>query len=229
MFAILVVAAGIGWTATYVQIIQHGVRDRVYGMPLAALCANISWEFIFAFVHPYPHLLRPVTVVWFCVDLILVYQALKFGPAQFPSLKRGIFYAMFALTMASTYLSVLLLSSELGDRWGAYAAFGQNLAMSVLFLTMLHHRGTLAGQSLGIAVTKLLGTVPASLAFSLYRRPYSDSSLIHFLCAAIFVFDLLYVLAVRDAVRSRRTAGAGVPTARAGAEALPSQEATKWL
>jgi hypothetical protein len=53
MFDILLVGSGVLWTITYLLIIRRGVLDRTYGMPLVALCANLSWEFIFSFVFPH--------------------------------------------------------------------------------------------------------------------------------------------------------------------------------
>jgi len=34
-------------------MIRRGFKDKTFGMPFAALCANISWEAIFAFVTPH--------------------------------------------------------------------------------------------------------------------------------------------------------------------------------
>jgi len=52
MFDILLVSSGVLWTVTYLLIIRRGFLDHTYGMPLVALCANLSWEFIFSFVFP---------------------------------------------------------------------------------------------------------------------------------------------------------------------------------
>jgi hypothetical protein len=70
MFDILLVGSGILWTVTYLLIIRRGFLDHTYGMPLVALCANLSWEFIFSFVFPHGPVQRPVNVVWFSLDLI---------------------------------------------------------------------------------------------------------------------------------------------------------------
>ena len=39
---LLLLSPGLFWTLTYVLVIRQGFRDRTYGMPLVALCANIS-------------------------------------------------------------------------------------------------------------------------------------------------------------------------------------------
>ncbi len=59
MYMLLMLGSGIFWTITYILIIQRGLRDHTYGMPLVALCANISWEFIFSFILP-PYLVQHI-------------------------------------------------------------------------------------------------------------------------------------------------------------------------
>ena len=70
------------------------------------------------------------------------------------------------------------------------AAFGQNLMMSVLFIAMLLKRKNLSGQSIYIALFKMLGTVLPSILFFL-RFP--GSVLLNFLYVAIFGFDAIYL------------------------------------
>lgn len=43
------VGMGLFWIFTYILIIYKGWQDKTYGMPMAAICANISWEFILPF------------------------------------------------------------------------------------------------------------------------------------------------------------------------------------
>jgi hypothetical protein len=62
--------------------------------------------------------------------------------------------------------------------------------MSVLFITMLYHRRDLRGQSISIAICKLLGTALASLAFFLFVR---QSALLLFFYIAILFYDVIYL------------------------------------
>ncbi|MBI4674434.1 MAG: hypothetical protein HY741_22550 [Chloroflexi bacterium] len=188
-------ASGLFWTLTYVLIIVRGFQDRTYGMPLLALCANISWEFIFAFVLPQPRPQVYVNYVWFGLDCIILFQLLKYWRSDppIPTVTSKWFYPLFGVILAATFSGVLLLSLELQDREGKYAAYGQNLLMSVLFVTMLLRRQGLAGQSFWIALFKLLGTLIPSIAFFI-QRP--QALLFDFLYAAILVFDVIYLAAV---------------------------------
>jgi hypothetical protein len=206
--------SGLCWTVTYLLIIRQGFRDRTYGMPLAAVCANISWEFIFSFVHAPAPIQHGVNLVWFALDVLIFGQLLWYGPREFADLPRPLFYAAVGLGLATSFPLVLLISADL-DHWaGAYAAFGQNLMMSALYIAMLYRRTSLRGQSLGIAVGKLVGTGLASLAFYLYSTLSHHSLLLQFLYVAILVYDVLYVVLVLR-MRRRLAAPPGVPRAMA--------------
>jgi hypothetical protein len=193
MFTTLMLSSGVFWTLTYILIIRRGFLDKTYGMPLVALCANLSWEFIFSFFHPHAPIQRSVNIVWFSFDLVILFQLLRYGPREFADLPKEVFYAAFGLALATSFCMVLFISYEFNDLSGAYAAFGQNLLMSVLFITMLYRRRSLRGQSIWIAVCKLLGTALASLAFYLYADTFQRSILLPFLFGAILVYDLFYI------------------------------------
>ncbi|MCZ7569073.1 MAG: hypothetical protein M5U01_10870 [Ardenticatenaceae bacterium] len=207
MFRILMLGSGLFWTLTYLLIIRRGVLDKTYGMPLVALCANLSWEFIFSFVHPHPSIQRPVDIVWLALDVVILLQLLRYGPREFADLSRGIFYSAFGLALVTSFCSVLFISYEFNDLDGTYAAFGQNLLMSVLFIAMLYRRRSLRGQSTWIAVCKLVGTALASLAFYRYTAVAERSILLSFLFGAILVYDSIYlglVLLLRRAAAATR-------------------------
>ena len=171
------ILGGIFWTLTYILIIRHGFKDRTYGMPLAALCANISWEAIFAFIHPHSPPQLYINYAWFVLDVIIVFQFLKFGKKEFSKLSLGQFYSLFLVAIAVSFATILFVTYAFHDRLGAYSAFGQNLMMSALFLAMFFRRDTLRGQSFLISLFKMLGTGISSMAFYLYQ-PISHSSLV---------------------------------------------------
>jgi hypothetical protein len=192
MFVLLMLGSGLFWTATYLLIFRQSILDRTYGMPLAALCANISWEFIFSCILPSPGVQHIVNIVWFFLDVSILICFLRFGPGEFADLSKGNFYAAFGVTLATSFCAVLLVTLEFHDR-GTYSAFGQNLMMSALFIVMLYRRRSLRGQSMSIAVCKLFGTALASLAFFLYTAISHHSVLLPFLYVSILVYDMIYV------------------------------------
>jgi hypothetical protein len=202
MFDALMLGCGAFWTLTYVLIIRRGFIDETYGMPLVALCANISWEFIFSFPYPHGPVQHPVDLVWFSLDLIILFQLLRYGPREFADLTKREFYAMFGLALATSFCAILSVTHEFEDWDGAYSAFGQNLLMSALFVAMLRTRGSPRGQSVAIAIFKMLGSGLASIAFYLYSPLSAGSVLLPFLYLATLAFDLIYAAAM---IRAQRT------------------------
>ena len=204
LFDAIMVGSGVLWTLTYLLIIRQGFLHRTYGMPLVALCANISWEFIFAFVYPHDLPQRAVNVVWLSFDVVILVQLLLYGPREFATLPRRLFYAAFALALATAFGAVLTVTLQFDDSDGAYSAFGQNLMMSILFVTMLYSRGSMRGQSVWIAVLKMGGTALASFSFYLFNPDYDGSILLPFLYVAILIFDGIYVGATTAFARRER-------------------------
>jgi hypothetical protein len=204
LFDTIMVGSGVLWTLTYLLIIRQGLLHRTYGMPLVALCANISWEFIFAFVYPHDLPQRAVNVVWLSFDVVILVQLLLYGPREFATLPRRLFYAAFALALATAFGAVLTVTLQFDDSDGAYSAFGQNLMMSILFVTMLYSRGSMRGQSVWIAVLKMVGTALASFSFYLFNPDYDGSILLPFLYVAILIFDGIYVGATTAFARRER-------------------------
>jgi len=185
----LEIGSGVLWTLVYLLIIRLGFRDKTYGMPITALCANISWEFIFSFMFPHSPPQNYVNVVWFVFDLVILFQTLRFGSAAFEP--RQLFYPAFVLGLTVSFGVILAMTYEFSDWDGKYAAFGQNLMMSVLFISMLWKRRDVSGQSVYIALFKMLGTLLPSILFFL-RFP--NSVLLKFLYVSIFIFDIIYLV-----------------------------------
>ena len=185
----LQIGSGVFWTAVYVLIIRLGFRDKTYSMPITALCANISWEFIFSFLYPHAPPQNYINIIWFAFDLVIVFQTLRFGRIAFE--RAWLFYPAFILGVLVSLGAILATTVEFNDWDGKYAAFGQNLMMSVLFVAMLLKRQDVKGQSIYIALFKMAGTLLPSILFFL-RFPFSP--LLNFFYVAIFVFDLIYAV-----------------------------------
>ncbi len=203
MFTEIMMIGGLFWSATYILIIRRGFKDKTFGMPMVALCANISWEAIFAFFLPHDAPQLYVNYIWFFLDTIIVMQFLKYGKKEFPNIPRWQFYAVFALGVSIAVPMILSINYELEDNVGVYAAFGQNLMMSILFVAMLINRQGIGGQSFYIALFKMIGTGLSSLAFYLYRPIAQDSVLLQFLFVAIFVFDLIYTIGIYQKCKNK--------------------------
>lgn len=222
LFAAQMALSGLLWTATYILIIVAGSRDKVCGMPLAALCANLAWETIFTFITPHPWYQLPADALWLSLDLLIAAQAIRYHRAAFPMLGLPRFLLLFAAGLITAGGAIRFLGDAFDDEDGVYAAFAQNLMMSILFVGWLATKPGLAGQRFSIALLKLLGTLAASSAFvtiawtdpAMEVRKGPLNPLLVFLFTATLFFDGLYAWGVarRQFGRTTRrpaTAGAG--------------------
>ena len=204
IFDQIMIGSGVCWTLTYLLIIRRGIMDMSYGMPAAALFANLAWETIYSFILPHSAPQLIVDRIWFAFDVVILLQYLRFGPGLKRIQRRWTFYLEFILGFALACLLIVFLSDALKDKYGAYAAFGQNLMMSVMFIVMLRERKSVDGQSMYIGLFKCLGTLFASLAFYSQTKTYSQSPLMQLLFVAIFVYDVLYIVLLYRELKLRR-------------------------
>jgi hypothetical protein len=193
MQTIILLAGGICWILTYIFIISKGFKDKTYGMPLIALCANISWEFIFSFIFPHTPPQLFINYLWFGLDIIIVIQFLKYGKNEFSDLSSSKLYTLFTFLIVSEFGIILVGGITMGEFKGVYSAFGQNLLMSILFIMMLFKRNSLRGQSIYIAIFKMFGTGLTSLHYYLYEPISQSSFILPTLFLSIFVFDIVYI------------------------------------
>lgn len=199
MESIIEIFCGIFWITAYYLIIYKGFKDKSYGMPLIALAGNISWEFIFSFIYPQigePHgsMQLPVNITWFFLDVLILYQYIKYGKNEFETRwPNWLFFPTILVSIFVAFWLELLIINEFNDNIGIYTAFGANLVISITFIQMLLQRNSLKGQSIYIGISKMLGTF-----FSYFMvYPYvPDSKLVLMLWISCFVFDLTYCIMI---------------------------------
>jgi hypothetical protein len=210
---------GLFWTAAYLLIVARARRDKIYGMPVVALCGNLSWEIINSFTAPPLGSVRPFPVVWLSIDAVIAWQAVKYGPAQFPRLSKRVCYGFFGLTLLFTFVATFELNKVFADyyrdHWGLYGAFVANVLMAALFLYMFYSRGSSAGQSVPIAVCMLLGNGSAGIAWLLFPPPEVIASTFQAcLIGGALILNLLYVVVLLRSSGSRHNPHIGAAVCR---------------
>ena len=190
---ILILVSGICWTLVYIKGIRLGIRDQSYAIPFYALALNLSWELL----HTYfgfrigIDLQTIINAVWFLFDVGILYTYFRYGKRYFPANLVYWFVPWSILGLFTAFWVEFAFVREFGIfAGGTYAAFLQNLLMSVLFIGMLVRRGSTEGQSLTIAVSKWLGTLAPTIAFGMLGRPKPFIIVVGLLCSA---FDLIYI------------------------------------
>jgi len=186
---LLLAGVALFWMITYILIIIKSKKDQFCGMPLASICANITWEFLFTFVMPFHPLQQLVTLIWFLLDCIILYQYFRYSRNETTR------PAIYSIVLSLLIMFLLLhygSALEFQDQIGVYSAYAINLLMSVLFVHLIMTRG-MKGQSLSIAYFKMIGTLCASVVC---YAIYPDSILLNIFYVLIFVADAVYVVLV---------------------------------
>ena len=195
---VLTVASGICWTVVYVEGIRVGFKDKSYAIPFYALALNFAWELqhtIFG-LRAGASLQTIINAVWFAFDVGILYTYFKYGRKYFPhNLAARAFIGWSVLGLVTALCVEYAFIREFGVAVGAgYAAFLQNLLMSVLFIDMFVRRGGSEGQSLYIAVNKWVGTLAPTILFGIVGDGGFPNGSLLILVLGVFcsVFDLIY-------------------------------------
>lgn len=196
---ILTVVSGLCWTIVYIEGIRLGLKDRSYAIPFVALALNLAWELLHTIsgFQLGDRLQGTINTIWFLLDLAIIYTYFTFGRKYFArSLTKSRFVAWSAVVVAMAFAVEYAFTREFGTfRGGAYAAFVQNLIMSILFIQMLFSRGSREGQSLLLAVNKWLGTLAPTIQFGVLNNLGLQQGHVLILVVGGFccVFDLIYI------------------------------------
>jgi hypothetical protein len=201
-------ASGLFWSLAYVLIVLRAKKDKDYGMPFAAMCFNLIWEFIYTFVFPpqgqgiqfwIPLL---INFLWFALDVVIVITWLLYWRASSPpGLSPKWHLPALALGLVSATAVLFGIQYQFNDPpcvpstvpAGGVSSFLQNLMMSALFIGMALRRNSLSGQSVPIALSKLLGTALASVYFYFFI-PGATTFYWIVLFVLIFVYDSIYTV-----------------------------------
>lgn len=205
----LVLASGILWSVAYAFYVRQAFRDRSYGMPILALCANVTWEFIYGLVCPPSAAPTMIATTWMVIDLGLVYATLKFGVGEWhhlPLVARHLpaILSVGCLVFLMVHWSFARLFDD-DDRlipcfWSAFAC---QALLSWLSLAQLISRGHTRGHSMTIWALRLTGTHTATAAWLLraYYYPiehhYAGSPFALCLFGLAIIGDLWYPVVFR--------------------------------
>ena len=182
----------VSWAVVYLLAIRRGFLDRTYPIPFAAVIANVSWEVLYAIVLPEKAPVGTwVPVLWLAFDVPILLLTLYYSGRELPAISRGTFAIVFILGLA-TSLSILYFA-ETENRYIA-SAYPQNLMMSILFIGLVCTRENARGQSMYIGLFKLVGTAAPGLSSLRPEGYHGLSGLYTATVAAIFAFDLLYLV-----------------------------------
>lgn len=196
----LTLVSGIGWCIVYEECIRLARKDKVYTMPFWALAMNITWEGIYSISELASGLIElqeVVNLIWFFLDIVILAIFLKYGKKEWqndhPGTQDWTFYVWTALGIISMFIVQIAFVFEFGVQGhlsAQYAAFIQNLIMSIAFIAMLQKRKSSQGQSMLLAVGKWLGTLAPTITMGILSTNYVVLAC-GFLCS---IYDIVYIV-----------------------------------
>jgi len=189
----LALITGVCWTIVYIKLIRVGLKEKTYGMPFLALALNFAWEGLYAYIgitNKFINIETFFILIWFLLDIVIVYTYLKYGAKYLPSFKaKKIFTPWTELIFIMSFIIQYYFYLEFGSSSKLYSAFILNLIMSILFINMLFTRQDTKGQNLIIAISKWLGTLAPTIYFGLIER----NNFILALGVFCSIFDIIYI------------------------------------
>jgi hypothetical protein len=203
------------WGIAYVLVVRRGFIDKTFGYPFIAICVDIAWTFTFTLIFPQ----SPFMILFVVIDLLFLYQLIKFRTSDLHRLSKNQYYAAVILAMLTSFALIIAFSIEFDDVNGVYTSFADTLLTSILFVVLIMRRGSVKGQSIYIAISKMLGTLSAVIAYNFFAAPpqsprllihilhqvldiplapsgvpsFVGSTLLAVLGISIFIYDVIYI------------------------------------
>jgi hypothetical protein len=193
------------WLGLYALCIRRGFLDKTFSIPIVALFANFAWDVYSSTNGQAMPMPQPIiNGIYAIIDIILIYQVVRFWRSDFGYLSPAKFYTFFVFTFIFTFWLMRNFMYEVNDIPTWRIAFIDTFINSALFIAMFYRRKGLEGQSIYIGLGKLLGTGPFMLF--LYFAPQLEgvvdfiglpaSNLLLPLWVGIFLMDVAYVVLV---------------------------------
>lgn len=192
MSNLLLIISGLFGLLAYAEIIRIGFRDKTYSMPIPALLGNIAWEFFYSFILPPNDIQLYINYLWLAFDILIYYQLLKYWRTEIKGISSSIFYSAIFLFQIIAYLLIVNIEKQFNSE-GMHTGYADNFMMSILFILMLFKRKSLRGQSISIALFKMICTLAAAVWGYKY---YPRTDLLTLLYVVIFILDFIYFVLV---------------------------------
>ncbi|KAI0183630.1 hypothetical protein EV127DRAFT_376513 [Xylaria flabelliformis] len=203
-----IISTGILWTVAYILYIRQATRDKSYGMPLIAVCANIGWELIYGVFHPLSYAEMVTFIPWFFIDLGIVYTTVQYGAQKWkhsPMIANNLLAilslgSIFSLLMHWAFIKTCV-SVEEAAFWSGFAC--QNL-LGVSSVAQLMSRNETSGHSWTIWLCRWIGSLLTIIMFSWRHYHYPEdypavsSPMAAFLFVSMELADFMYPLVYKS-------------------------------
>ena len=188
------------WIIVYVFTLRSIRTKQFMDIPLATVCGNIVWEFLWSFVFftDMGSLYQWGYRIWFFMDCAIVYGAFRYGYKQItlPSLRERAPW-LFALGIACwapvLYFYIARYDAPI-SHMGAYSGYILNVMISALYIPLFLRLKDKSLFSYPSAWCKAIGNLLINLFCFLH---FNDGFLLS-LCVLTTVFDAVYLYLLKQ-------------------------------
>jgi len=183
------------WVLTYVIVIKNIIKKQFVEIPIIAICANFTWEFLWSFIFKTDmgELYIWGYRIWFFMDCFIVYGMFRYGVKQ---VSINILQKHFNLSIIFCLLSWLVMLFyyiKLYDvpftHMGANSGYILNVMMSTLYIISFLRYSQPTVFSYLAAWFKGLGTLLITI-FCFLR--FNDGFLLS-MCVITTILDIVYI------------------------------------
>ncbi len=193
----------VAWVIIYVNVIRRMHTLKYIEIPIMAVCANISWEFIWSFL--FETNMGALYVwgyrLWFFLDCYILYGLLKYGSKQLVQETFQKHFHLIVGVLIACWSFMLYFYIKIYDypisHMGAFSGYIINWMMSILFITLYTRTADKSVFSLTNNWLKLIGNLGISTFCFLKFDDW-------FLFSVIIVNTLLDVLYLFMQLRSEK-------------------------
>ena len=202
------------WMIAYALFIRQGHRDKTYGVPMAAICLNITWEAYTPFLpNPVP-LWKYIELIWCGIDGWILWQLWTYGKTTMLPAALQRYHHVVIVAMLAIALGFHMTWHSFGDDHLLFMdAYLINLIMSLLFVIMFFGRPHQEGLSIPGAWLKMIGSLCTGVQSLVFlpkvMTEHQNWSFLWFMITVIFLADATYIWLL---YHGRRLAAAIQPT-----------------
>ncbi|MFG2503194.1 hypothetical protein ACGFSB_33915 [Streptomyces sp. NPDC048441] len=190
IFWTLMSPAAVGWLVAYTLAFHRGHKDKCVGVPALLVAVNFAWEFNLSIILDQDTTQRHINFSWALFNIFIISQVIRWGHKDHPNLtRRNFLWAFVGMFVWSSFM-VIYGTIEIGDFPGTYTGTIINIPLSWAFITMLKSRGSSAGQSIYIAIAKMVGSMGA--AATVYAE-FPGHNLFFVLFISVHILDAVYI------------------------------------
>ncbi|MBI5512966.1 MAG: hypothetical protein HY909_04315 [Deltaproteobacteria bacterium] len=211
------------WAVLYVIIIRNSLKYKFIEMPMIALAASISWEFIWAWFYKtnMGHLAQFTYRLWFVVDIGLFVLLWLYGHKQgWAEAIRKNFRPALVFSVACWILFFFTYPVSDSNQFaypgryrtdhyiGAITAYVDNLVISAAYIFQLARMRDVRAMSPWVAWLKGIGTgLNTVFMFIVFTKDY----LLQSMGLVVLILDLVYILWLRERRKAQAAGIEGVP------------------